>query len=220
MQKLKFSIGVLFLFLLNLSCTKTNNTPPANNNNNTVAAKSFMGVTFGGKNLFFSTNGSATVPMDSINAKLAPSAIDITYIYNTDYSQPGFMDPATRTKHWYWDDYYRPWLDGTKSTVFYQTTLTGDQFNNAKADNTKIGQFFSDTNVVKIAPHCIFPKGTCLGGRGCGSGASVGLGEGFVYGFKNSSGKRGFLLVRTDQSQFWPHYIIDNNTKVDIIREN
>ncbi len=62
----------------------------------TEAAKTFENVTFNSKTAFFSTDGSMTAPVDSVTAKTMAGKIDITFFYNYDYSEPGFIDPVTR----------------------------------------------------------------------------------------------------------------------------
>ncbi len=186
-----------------------------------IAAKSFINVTFNPTTAaYFSTNGTMTAPVDSNQAMTISNRIDITFIFDYSYTEPGFFDPKARSQVWYWNDYYKPWLSNAVETRFYSTTLTKTQFDEAKADETKIATDFSASSVV-LAPHAIFPTGSCIGGRVSSGPTSLTLSQGQVYAFKNTvSGKRGLLYIRTDQYANWPIPISNTNTKVDIIREN
>ncbi len=187
---------------------------------NAVAPKIFENLAFNSKTAFFSTDGSMTAPVDSVSAKTMATKIDITFIYDYDYSDPGFMDPVARSKEWYWNQYNSVWLNKAVETVFYATALTAEDFDAAKADQSKIAGFLADSSVV-LAPHSIFPTGACIGGRETANPASVSLGKGRVFGFKNvATEKHGLLYIRTDQGMAWPSYVLDKNTKVDIVREN
>jgi hypothetical protein len=205
---------LMLLCVVIMSCKKEETTTTT-----TTAAKTYENLTFNLKNAYFSTDGSMTVPVDSNKAKSIASKIDITFIYNYDYDQPGFFDPKARSQNWYWDGYYNPWLSTAVETMYYSTKLTKVQFDEAKVAEGKIATYFSDASVA-LVPHHIFPKGSCIGGRQA-TNLTIPLKEGSVFGFKNkASGKRGLLYIRTDQVDFWPMYIISSNTKVDIIREN
>ena len=125
------------------------------------------------------------------------------------------MDPFTLTQHWYWDDYYTPWLNSAYHTKFFMTTLNKEHFDSAKADGSKFQVYFSDTSKVYIALHSIFPNGTCIGGR---AGGDDPLAIGKVYGFI-SNDKKGFIYITPDQSAGWPWPLINHNTKVDIVKE-
>lgn len=185
-----------------------------------TASKAFLNLTFNTNSAYFSTDGSMASPVDSIEAKSKVSKIDITFIFNRDYTQPGFFDPVARSKEWYWHYDYQPWLSGAIETRFYSTELTQEDFESARIDQSKIAVFFSDTNAV-LAPHAIYPEGSCIGGRQTGDPTSILLSQGKVFGFKNTaSGKRGLLYIRADQYYGWPTPISSFNTKVDIIREN
>jgi hypothetical protein len=179
----------------------------------------FENLTFNAASAFFSTNGSMTAPVDSTQAKSIVASIDLTFFFNYDYTEPGFLDPKARSQTWYWNDYKKTWLSGGVETRFYSSTLTKTQFDEAKADQAKIGTFFAATT-VSLAPHAIFPTGSCIGGRESSSPASIKLAKGQVFIFKNTaSGKRGLLYIRTDQPNGWPIPISNTNTKVDIVRE-
>lgn len=216
---MKSSLLALLLFSAVLvSCKKEDPEPapaPA-----PVAARSFNGITFNAQTAYFSTDGSMSAPVDSNQAKSISSKIDLTFIFNFDYIEPGFFEPKARSQTWYWDDYYKPWLSNAVETRFYSTTLTKAQFDAANTDQSKIGTYFADANIVKIAPHGIFPTGSCIGGRQSSNPESVLLEVGQVFGFKNTaSGKRGLIYIRMDQSQGWPMPLSNTNTKVDIIKE-
>jgi len=203
------------LFLTGCSSDDSGSSNPSTN-----APRVFRNLTFG-TNAYFSTNGSMSAPVSGSQATAVADAIDITYIYNSDYMEPGFMDPVARSsQEWYWEDYYTPWLSTSVETRFYKTTLTKTDFDAAVLDETKIADCFASPNTI-IAPHAIFPEGSCIGGRQSFDPESFLIREGDVFAFKNiSSGKRGLIYIRLDQSSGWPIPFIDTNTKVDIIREN
>ncbi|MEA3497106.1 MAG: hypothetical protein U9R42_13850 [Bacteroidota bacterium] len=216
-------IFVTMLCISLLSCNKEDVEPNNNNNNNNnaTAALAFADLTFNTTNAYFSTNGSMTSPVDSNQAKTITDIIDITFIFNYDYTKPGFFDPVARSQEWYWDDYYSPWLSNAVETRYYTTNLTKAKFDDATADQSKIGAYFADTSSIVLAPHGLFPTGSCIGGRHTYSPSSATLSQGQVFGFKNtSSGKRGLLYIRTDQYSGWPIPISSFDTKVDLIREN
>jgi len=182
-------------------------------------AKKFLNLTFSSTQAYFSTDGSMTAAVDSNQAKLISSKIDITFIFDFDYTEPGFLDPKTRSQVWGWNQYYKPWLSNAVETRFYSTGLTKAQFDAAASDQSNIATYFSGSSFV-LAPHAVFPTGSCIGGRQTSSPTSVLLYMGTVYGFKNiSSGKRGLIYIRVGQETGWPTPIYDNNTYVDIIRE-
>jgi hypothetical protein len=185
-----------------------------------TAAKSFTNLTFSPTMAYFSTNGTMTAPVDSNAAKVTATTakIDITYFYNTDYSEPGFLDPVTRSQHWYWDNYYKSWLSSAVQTSYYSTDITKAEYDAAVSDQSKIATYFARTATV-LAPHAIFPTGTCIGGRQTSSPTSVLLSAGAIFAFKNNaSGKRGLIYINMSQGMAWPWG--NNVTKVDIIREN
>lgn len=183
-------------------------------------AKAFLNLTFNPKNAYFSTDGSMTAPVDSNQAKIVTNKIDITFIFNYDYTEPGFFDPIARSKVWYWDEYYKPWLSTAIETRYYSTNLTKEDFDAAKTDQSKISTYFSNSSIV-LAPHAIFPTGSCIGGRETDNPTSILLDKGKVFGFKNTaSGKLGLLYSRTDQNSWWPYTALNFDTKVDIITEN
>ncbi len=209
-------LASLFIFLF--SCKKDDD---GANDNNTTAALVFTDLTFNIENAYFSTNGSMTTPVDSNQAKTISDKIDITFIFNGSYMKPGFFDPIARSQHWYWDKYYSPWLSNAVETRFYKTNLTKVQFDEAKVDQSKIATYFADTSSFALAPHSIFPTGSCVGGRNSSIQGFVALSRDQVIGFKNtSSGKLGLLYIRDDQYSNWPIPIMSFDTKVDLIREN
>ena len=218
------TINQIILTLLTISivsitsCKKDDDSTAPTPTPTTTASKSFLNFTFNTTNAYFSTDGSMTAPVDESQAKTITSKVDITFIYNFDYFEPGFFDPKARSQNWGWDEYYKPWLSTAVETRYYSTTLTKADFDAAQTDQSKIATYFSNSSTV-LAPHGIFPTGSCIGGRD--SGPSSTLSQGQVFGFKNTtSGKRGLLYIRTDQSSGWPFPISNSNTNVDIIREN
>jgi len=218
------SKGALFVSLaIVFSCnnnSNNNNPTPTPTPAATTAAKTYRNLTFTPALAYFSTNGTMSAPIDSAQAKLATNTtkIDITYIYNNAYSEPGFFDPKARSQSWYWTYHYLPWLSTGVETRYYSTTLNKNDFDAAAADETKIGQYFSSASTI-LAPHAIFPTGSCIGGRQTSGPTSELLGTGKVFGFKNTtSGKRGLIWINTSQGTAWPW--ANNETKVDIIREN
>src|ERR1044071_2607416 len=147
MKNLYVNLFIICAVLL-FSCKKksedsseSETTPPV------TASKSFANVTFDQTHAFFSTDGSMSSPVDSNTAKTISGKIDISYIVNWNYSNDGFLDPKTRSQHWYWDEYYKSWLSNSVETRFYTTTLTKTDFDAAKADQSKIATFFSSSSV-------------------------------------------------------------------------
>lgn len=186
----------------------------------TTAAKSFINLSFNKVNAYFSTDGSMSAPVDSNQAKTITSKIDLTFIYSSGYDEPGFLDPIARSQTWYWNEYNKTWLSTAVETRFYSTSLTKADFDAAQADESKIAGYFASANTV-LAPHGIFPTGSCIGGRQSSNPTSIYIRMEKVYGFKNTTtGKRGLIYVRDDQSTGWPTPVFSNITKVDIIREN
>ena len=215
---MKKHLMILALAVICFSCKKSSDDDTPTPTPAPTAAKSFENLSFDATHAFFSTNGSMTAPVDSTHAFSISNKIDITYIYNFDYDEPGFFDPVARSQSWYWHDYYRAWLSNGVVTRYYGTSLTRADFDAAKADQSKIGTYF--TGLV-LAPHSIFPVGSCIGGRVDFTAGSLSLYMDAVFAFKNTaSGKRGLIYIRNDQPLGWPNYIVSNGTKVDIIREN
>ena len=199
-----------------MSCSQDNESSNTTNDE----AISFQNLTFNETNAYFSSDGSMSAPVNESQAAAMPHHIDITFIYNYDYFEPGFFDPKARSQDWYWDDYHESWLSTAVETQYYATTLTKADFDAAATQESLIAEYFAETTTV-LAPHAIFPTGSCVGGRESYDPLSVLLTEGAVFGFKNvSSGKRGLIYIRTDQSPAWPIAFADSNTKVDLIREN
>ena len=218
-------LPVLFVFII-CSCSKPSDPVPVVTSN-TISWDGlvFGRYTYGHDNSYFSTiDTSFRTPLNASQAQPKADKIDLVYIYNSGYSAPGFMDPYTLTQHWYWDEYYTPWLTNAYHTKFYMTKLSKLQYDSAKADGSKFQVYFSDTTKVYVAPHRIFPIGTCIGGRGFCAGVAdcaindISLVRGKVYGFI-SNNKKGFIYVRTDQNPGWPTNIINADTKVDIVKE-
>ncbi|MGZ5282745.1 MAG: hypothetical protein ACXWEY_10765 [Bacteroidia bacterium] len=203
--------ALLLLFVSLQSCNKGED---PNSETPSTPAKSYDKLKFTFDNQFFSTE-SGTVPLDSVAAQQVASTIDFTFIYNTDYMSKGIMDPVTRSKDYYWDDYRRPWLSAAKETRLYDTKLTKSDFDAAKNDQSKIGAHFKDSTMVILAPHGIFPSGTCIGGRISSSPQSLSFRKDHVYGFKIlSTGKMGFVYVHKDQPSDF-----SATTYMDLIKE-
>jgi len=185
-----------------------------------IPAKVFENLSFTPEKAYFSTDGSMSAPVDAAHAKSVAHKIDITYIYNHDYSEPGFMDPVARSKEWYWDDYRQPWLYVAKEVRYYATDLKINHVNDAKADQSKIAEYLADDQRVRLAPHGIFEQGTCIGGRQSFEPESALLYKGYVFGFEHTAtGKKGLLYIRKDQHIYWPYSVAPNDTKVDIVME-
>lgn len=181
----------------------------------------YFDVIFTKFNRYFSTDGSMKNPVDKTNALDIVNKIDITYIYNYDYFEPGFMDPIARTKEYYWNDFYEPWLIGAIETIYYKSSLTKDDFDLAKTDQSKINEFFNDDSIMEIAPHAIFPTGSCIGGRKSYNPESELLRKYKVFGFKNkTTEKKGLIFIHYLQDTGWPLALISHNTRVQIVREN
>lgn len=179
--------------------------------------KSFSNVTFSGAKQWFSTSGTSNVTLDSATAKTVASTLDIGYTYDFGYSAPGFLDLKTRAAGtYYWSStFYTPWSSVSKKIIWYTTVFssyTATEFNAAKADQSKIGAYFSDTSKVHLTHgHPIWPDGTCIGGRN----AVDAISQYKVFAFKRvSDGKRGLMKIATAPS--W----INSNLSVDIIIEN
>ncbi len=195
------------------SCTKDEN-----DSTTPDSPKVFSGLTFNKTNAYFSTDGSMTAPVNETQAKTMTSKIDITFFFHQGETKPGFFDPVARSQQWYWNEFYQPWLSTAVETRFYTTTLTSADYEAAKTDPGKIATYFSNASTV-LAPHGVFPVGSCIGGREGSESTTLAIGQ--VYGFKNTaSGKRGLMNFGPVQSYGWPLPILDFNTNVDIIREN
>jgi hypothetical protein len=180
----------------------------------------FENLTFNTKNAYFAADGSMSTPVDSVKAKTMSNKIMFTFFYNFDYDEPGFLEPVTRSKEWYWNENYKPWLKNAVETKLYTTKLTAAQFDEAKGDQRKIAEFFSDTNIVNLAPHAVYLSGGCIGGRQTSSPESATLAKKKVFAFKCSvSKKKGLFFIRSDQASGWPMAITSTDTKVDIIIE-
>ena len=211
----------LILFSLSLSSllfTQCNKEDDEDNAPAPVAARSFEGLLFSATNAFFSTDGSIEVPVNANMAQTMVENIDFTFIYTE--GQPGFFDPIARSQEWSWTDSQLPWLSEGVETRFYTTSLTKANFDAAKSDQSRIAGFMAQSTTV-LAPHGIYPTGSCIGGRQSSSPASVLLTRGKVFGFENvASGKQGLLFIRNDQiDPSWPNIGLSETTKVDIIIE-
>jgi hypothetical protein len=118
---------------------------------------------------------------------------------------------------YYWSStFYTPWSSVSKKVLWYETifnSYTATEFNAAKSDQSKIGNYFSDTTKVFLADgHPIWPDGACIGGRN----AVASLAQYKVFGFKRvADGKRGLMKINS-----LPTFGLNTNTTVDIIIEN
>lgn len=221
MKKAFYSVLAFTSFII-ISCNN-NNSPapssPSTPSNNATAPKSFSNVTFNSTNMYFSTSGNSNVTLDSNQAKLVASTIDITYTYDPGYSAPGFLDAVTRSSHsYYWNGQnfiQANWANVSKQIIWYKTTylsFSSTVFDDAKADQSKIGVLFSDTTkVYKTNGHGVWPNGTWYGGRN----GNTGFAQYQIIGFKRvSDGKRGLMKLVSVPS------LINTQTVADIIIEN
>ncbi|HLG33744.1 MAG TPA: hypothetical protein VI757_02605 [Bacteroidia bacterium] len=182
-----------------------------------IAAKSFSNVTFTYQKMFFSTAGSSTTVLDSNQAKLVASTIDLTYTWDNGYDAAGFLDPITRSSSlYYWSPMFQTtWTNVSKEVIWYQTTLLNyldGSFTAAKNDQSKIGQYFADTTTVSITTHTVWPTGTCVGGRN----TTTGFSDYQIFAFKRvADGKRGLVEIVSA-----PTPVNYSRTIVNIIVEN
>lgn len=222
MKKITYSI-ITIISLIAISCNNNNSSPApvttGSTNNGVTTSKSFSNVTFDNVHMFFSTSGSTSGTLDSNQAKLVASSIDITYTWDGGYSAAGFLDAITRSSHaYYWNGGFLQtnWTNVSKATEWYNTTYyswSSTVFDDAKNDQSKIGVLFSDTTkVMKTSGNAVWPNGTWFGGRN----GNVGLSQYKILGFKRLiDGKRGLMKVLSV-----PQIGINTQTKVDIIMEN
>ena len=213
----KISIYLITLLFLSLTyCTKDDNSDDPNSDpDETEPAKTFLGVTFTPTYAYFSTQGDSSGTMSAYQAQSAASSIDITYIYDGDYNEAGFLDAVTRSSdQYYWSSTYRtPWSSVSQKTIWYYCSLESriELFNNAMSDQSKIGEIFSDTTHLKIIQHPVWPEGSSAGGRS----ADQKLGAFKVFGFKRvSDGKRGLIYIDRVPTNF------NENCIVNIVIEN
>lgn len=181
----------------------------------------YEGLVFSAHSLFdqnqyfstFDTSFKTPKPRNKLDSNQLRN-VDIIYIHDYDYMEPGFMDPITASKRWYWDGpiYHFPWLANSKKVEFFKTELTEDHFKKAKADPTLLTAYFKDT--VRTEHH-IFPPGSCIGGRIYNS-----LQSQQVWALKFEGGKRGLLFILKNQDSGWPIFASTGwRTRIDIIRE-
>jgi hypothetical protein len=236
--------GVLAALLFLSSCFKTmipiphppsgsgdsTSTNPPGNTGGSSAIAEYDGIVFAAYDWnagqFFSTfDTSFKKPLSQYSMTAAQiKNVDMMFIYNTDYWEPGFIDPTTAAQHWYWDDYYSPWLDSSVQTNFYITSLSADDFNAAKASPSLLTTYFSDSTKVRPGPSSIFPVGSTIGGRQSSTDPVWGVNSEFkkdkIFGFKNvKSGKLGLIHVSTSQESGWPAPLTSHNTYVDILKQ-
>lgn len=219
------SLTIVFFFSCSKSSDKKENSSiidPEKISIKVYEGLAFSTLKYGDNNPYFSTIDTANfkVPVAEAFATANASKIDLMYYYYTaGAGEPGFIDPYTASQHWYWDDYYTPWLSATTvRTKFYLTELVKSDFDAAKKDLKKLDEFFKDSRYVRIAPHSIFPEGTCLGGRQVGLTTNITLKKGGVYGFISNE-KKGLIYIHTTQPNGWPAAIESTRTYVDILKE-
>jgi len=83
-----------------------------------VAAKSFSNVTFDNNKMFFSTEGTASTTLDSTQAKLVPTTIDLTYTWDPGYDAAGMLDPIVRSSNIYgWSSTFRTAWSSVSTSV-------------------------------------------------------------------------------------------------------
>jgi hypothetical protein len=223
MKKTHILVAMLGIAVAFTNCKKEKEAEPAPTPVTTPppaagAAKSFTNVTFNATNQWFSTAGTSSSTKDSAAAKLAASTLDLGYTYDFGYDEPGFLDLVTRSNgSYYWSStFYTPWTSVSKKVLWYETSFSnfaGTEFTAAKSNQTKIGQYFSDTSKVFLADgHPIWPDGACIGGRN----AVATLAQYKVFAFKRvADGKRGLMKINS-----LPTWGLNTDTKVDIIIEN
>lgn len=222
MKKIVYSVMAV-VGLIAISCNNNNSSPapasPSAPSNGATTSKSFSNVTFNSTNMYFSTSSNSNVTLDSNQAKLVASTIDITYTYDPGYSAPGFLDAITRSSHaYYWNGQtflQANWANVSKQVIWYKTTylsFSSTVFEDAKADQSKIGVLFSDTTkVYKTNGHGVWPNGTWYGGRN----GTTGFAQYQIIGFKRvADGKRGLMKLVSIPS------ILNTQTVADIIIEN
>lgn len=205
-------VFVLPVTMLSCGDKSTDKTEPVK-----TSPQVYNDLVFSATNAYFATNGKTAVPVDATMAKTMVADIDITYIFNSGYTKPGFFEPIARSDSFYWDNYREPWLADAIHTEIFSGDLEMADFNEARTDQSLIAKYFEEKN-LELTPHAIFPEGTCIGGRSTSSPSSVGMGKGTVFAFKNTKTmKRGLILVDMDQHQAYPYW--NTETKVDIIIE-
>lgn len=209
------TVSLLALLLGCISCKKNDNSRRvAVNVHDSLVFEALSGIE---DHICFSTfDASFTQPLDRY--KITPDQhknVDILFFYDWEYGNPGFLDPYTSAQSWHWDNqyYYYHWMAGASQTLFYKTNFTEKEFVKAKSEGSLIDNYFKN---VSIAPHGVFPEGTCIGGRSYNE-----LKKGQVWGLKNvRSGKRSLMFIRFDQDLGWPKTPVYRfATKVDIISE-
>lgn len=221
MKNKNYLIALLFIVSVAslISCKKEDKQHISDESIKAIPAKSFMNLAFSSDNAYFSTDGSMSVPVDSVQAKTMPDKIDITFIFDFDYTMPGFFDPVARSEEWYWNQFQNTWLSTSAKTRYYIVNASKIDFDAARKNQGKISSYFTGT-VTELAPHNIFPTGSCIGGRKSSNPESIGLNRGDVFGFKNTTtGKYGLIYIQQDQFQGWPEPMMGENTNVDIIVE-
>src|SRR4030095_1076805 len=208
-------VSALLIAIAFTGCKKDDddNPAPVNNTPVVVAAKSFDNVLFDKDKMFFSTEGTSAVALDSNAAKLVPTTIDLTYTWDGGYDAPGMLDPIVRSSNSYgWSStFHTAWSSVSEEVIWYKTTLVAQDFTNAKADKSKIDEYFADGKTT-ITTHTIWPTGACVGGRN----GNTGLGVGQIFAFERSSdSKKGLIQIVSTFTMG-----INTQTKMNIIIEN
>ena len=168
-------------------------------------------IQFSPYKLFFSTNGQWTKATDSTLAIPKVSQIDFVFLFNFSESSCCLIDPITRSQL---PTSYsqRTWLSTAIKTKFYSTNLTVAQFEATKSDQSKIGQYFANTNLVQLASAGSFPEGTAYGNLQDDSQSII---ADKIIGFQNViSGKRGLIWV-ISAPNYSPNVYLD----VEIVKE-
>lgn len=217
MKTLKIT-GSIFLLAMLFACKKEEQ-PAPEPAPVPIPCLSYTALQFNKVNAYFVTGDTLKTPVDSTTAKKLAAKIDITFFFDSVYTEPGFMDPLARSKDWTWNDYKTSWLKEAKETRFYSTVLTKSDFDATRADTSRLSAIFASAS-TKPAPHAIYPTGACIGGRSSTNPASLKILKEKVFAFRSMAGnKRGLLYIRTDQPAGWPLPVLGTTTKVDIVRE-
>jgi hypothetical protein len=151
--------------------------------------------------------------------------VDLVYVYEYVGGMPGFLDPvsastkrifpgAYNTDYWYF-----PELVNSKQTIFYQIGLNRGDMDSIILHPELLDQYWNDGDAGFMTitdGHGVFPPGGIVGARF----GSASLAKTLMIAFKNvASGKRGLMYIRDDQPYGWPANIINDHTRVDILKE-
>ena len=175
----------------------------------------FESIIFTVDEAYFATDGSMLGPVTGEEAQVNADRIDLTFTYDDDYNEPGFLTPVTRSQEWYWNRYRQPWLSDAIEVDFFVTRITSDDFQAAKRDESRVRWLFNRYRGART-PHSVFPEGSCVGGRDTEDG--VGLGG--VFAFQHRATGRLGLIRLTDSQPSTPLLSSGNRVRVDIIAEH